>query len=50
MHDLPYLSATSNTVLEERIVFSIEPGIYLPKKFCVRLGDIVTLTADGPEN
>ena len=49
MHEPPYLSATSNTVLEEGMVFSIEPGIYLPEKFGVRLEDIVILKADGPE-
>jgi Xaa-Pro aminopeptidase len=27
--------------------FSIEPGIYLPGKFGVRIEDIVTVTADG---
>jgi len=27
--------------------FSIEPGIYLPEKFGVRIEDIVTVTGDG---
>jgi Xaa-Pro aminopeptidase len=27
--------------------FSIEPGIYLPGQFGVRIEDIVTVTADG---
>ena len=27
--------------------FSIEPGIYLPGRFGVRIEDIVTVTADG---
>ena len=49
VHEQPYVSATSNTVLEERLVFSIEPGIYLPKKFGVCFEDIVIMTADGPE-
>ena len=43
----PYLSATSDTVLEEGTVFSIGPGIYLHEKFAVRLEDLVTLTEDG---
>ena len=29
--------------------FSIEPGIYLPKEFGVRLEEIVYLRANGPE-
>jgi Xaa-Pro aminopeptidase len=31
------------------MVFSIEPGIYLPGKFGVRLEEIVILRAKGPE-
>jgi Xaa-Pro aminopeptidase len=27
--------------------FSIEPGVYLPGRFGVRLEDIVTVTEDG---
>ena len=27
--------------------FSIEPGIYLPSRFGIRIEDIVTVTADG---
>jgi Xaa-Pro aminopeptidase len=48
-HEPPYITATSETVLEEGMVFSIEPGIYLPGRFGVRLEDIVILRADGPE-
>lgn len=49
VHEPPYLSATSNTVLEEGMVFSIEPSIYLPENFGVRLKDIVVLKACGNE-
>ena len=31
------------------MVFSIEPGIYLPGRFGIRLEEIVILRADGPE-
>lgn len=48
-HEPPYITATSETVLEEGMVFSIEPGIYLPGRFGVRLEDIVILREDGPE-
>lgn len=49
VHETPYITAASQTVLEEGMVFSIEPGIYLPGRFGVRLEDIVILRADGPE-
>ena len=48
-HEPPYINATSDTVLEEGTVFSIEPGIYLPGRFGIRLEDIVILREDGPE-
>jgi Xaa-Pro aminopeptidase len=48
-HEPPYVTATSDTVLEEGMVFSIEPGIYLPGRFGIRLEEIVVLRADGPE-
>ncbi|MBE0694763.1 MAG: aminopeptidase P family protein [Aquamicrobium sp.] len=48
-HEPPYITATSQTVLEEGMTFSIEPGIYLPGRFGIRLEEIVILRADGPE-
>lgn len=49
IHEPPYLTATSQTVLETGMVFSIEPGIYLPDRFGIRLEDIVILREGGPE-
>ena len=48
-HEPPYITATSETILEAGMVFSIEPGIYLPGRFGIRLEDIVILHDDGPE-
>lgn len=48
-HEPPYITATSETVLEEGMVFSIEPGIYMPGRFGIRLEEIVILREDGPE-
>ncbi len=48
VHEPPYISASSQTVLDEGMVFSIEPGIYLPGRFGLRLEDIVILRSDGP--
>ena len=49
VHEPPYITASSETVLDAGMVFSIEPGIYLPDRFGVRLEEIVILRADGPE-
>lgn len=49
VHEPPYITSTSETVLAEGMVFSIEPGIYLPGRFGIRLEDIVILRKDGPE-
>lgn len=49
IHETPYITSSSQTVLDEGMVFSIEPGIYLPNKFGLRLEDIVILRNDGPE-
>ena len=49
VHEPPWITATSTTVLEPGMVFSIEPGIYLPGRFGIRLEDIVMLRDDGPE-
>lgn len=48
-HEPPYITASSETVLAEGMVFSIEPGIYIPGRFGIRLEDIVILREDGPE-
>lgn len=49
VHEQPYITATSEMVLDEGMVFSIEPGIYLPGRFGIRLEEIVILRADGAE-
>ncbi len=46
-HEPPYLVAGERQVLEPGMCFSIEPGIYLPGRFGVRIEDIVTVTASG---
>ena len=36
-------SSISKTIIEENMVFTIEPGIYLDKKFGVRIEDTVVM-------
>ncbi len=49
VHELPSCSPASRAVMEENMVSSAEPGIYLPGKFGVRIEDVVVFTADGCE-
>lgn len=49
LHEPPYITATSQALLEEGHVFSIEPGIYLPGRFGIRLEEIVIVRADHAE-
>jgi Xaa-Pro aminopeptidase len=47
VHEPPYIMAGNEQVLEEGMVFSIEPGVYLPGQFGIRIEDIVLVTSDG---
>lgn len=49
VHERPYITATSDVVLQAGNVFSIEPGIYLTGRFGVRLEEIVILRETGAE-
>lgn len=44
VHEPPWITGESDTVLEPGMVFSVEPGIYLQGKFGVRIEDIVIVT------
>ncbi len=46
IHEMPYISARSDTVVEEGMVFTIEPGIYIPGEFGIRIEDMVVI-AEG---
>ena len=47
IHEKPVLSPRSETIVEEGMVFSVEPGIYIPGFGGVRIEDTVAVTADG---
>lgn len=48
-HEPPDVSSASEAVAKPGMVFSIEPGIYLPNRFGVRIEDLVLVTEDGCE-
>jgi Xaa-Pro aminopeptidase len=43
IHELPNIGKDSQDVLEDNMVFTIEPGIYIPGKYGVRFEDMVLL-------
>jgi Xaa-Pro aminopeptidase len=49
-HEDPYLVSGNRTPLATGHAFSVEPGIYLPGRFGMRLEDIVVVGDDGPES
>ncbi len=49
IHEYPAVSARSTDVLQEGMVITVEPGIYLPDIGGVRIEDTVVVTADGFE-
>ncbi|NJN17559.1 MAG: aminopeptidase P family protein [Oscillochloris sp.] len=46
-HELPNMMAGSDEPLAPGTTFTVEPGIYLPGKFGVRIEDDIVITADG---
>ena len=46
-HEPPYMVEGEEHLIEPGMCFSIEPGVYLPGRFGVRIEDIVVATADG---
>jgi Xaa-Pro aminopeptidase len=46
-HEAPYIVEGNEEPLRPGMCFSIEPGVYLPGEFGIRIEDIVTVTEDG---
>lgn len=47
IHEPPRLAAAQQQVLVPGMVITIEPGVYLPGRFGVRIEDMVAVTKDG---
>ncbi|MFV0516483.1 MAG: M24 family metallopeptidase [Aminipila sp.] len=47
IHEDPFLSFRAEHILEENMIITIEPGIYIPGKFGVRIEDLAVVTENG---
>ncbi len=47
IHEAPTASPSCNNVLETNMVITVEPGIYIPDKFGVRIEDFVVVKDNG---
>lgn len=47
VHEPPWIMAGNDAPLAEGMVFSVEPGVYIPGRFGVRIEDIVVVTEAG---
>jgi Xaa-Pro dipeptidase len=49
VHEYPDVSSVNEMPVQEGMIFSIEPGIYIPETVGVRIEDLVLVTDDGCE-
>jgi Xaa-Pro aminopeptidase len=49
VHEAPRLSKAEDTALAAGNVVTVEPGVYVPGRFGVRIEDLVVVTGDGAE-
>ena len=49
IHELPNLKPLDKGTIKENMIFTIEPGIYIPKKYGIRIEDDILMTRKGPK-
>lgn len=50
IHEFPNLSPASDSILKTGNIVTVEPGIYIPEKFGVRIEDMALITESGCRN
>jgi len=49
IHESPRLSSQSKSILEAGMIVTVEPGVYIPHQFGIRVEDMVLVTKEGCE-
>ena len=49
VHERPFVAGKSSDVFKPGMVVTVEPGLYLPDKFGVRIEDMIMLSPEGEE-
>jgi len=50
IHEEPKINSRSKTIIQQGMIFTIEPGIYLQNEFGIRWEDMILVTNDGYES
>ncbi|OIO36359.1 MAG: hypothetical protein AUJ74_02645 [Candidatus Omnitrophica bacterium CG1_02_44_16] len=49
VHESPYINRKNHNIINANMIFTVEPGIYLPGEFGVRIEDMVLVNNNGAE-
>lgn len=49
VHESPSIHSTNSALAKKGMVFTIEPGIYIPGELCIRIEDDVYINSKGEE-
>lgn len=50
IHEEPILSSRYETKLKKNMLLTVEPGVYIPGKFGIRIEDTILINKDGSNN
>jgi len=49
IHEAPSISSKSSSLIKENMIFTVEPAVYIPNKFGIRIEDMVLVTKSDCE-
>ena len=49
VHEIPTISSKKEEQVKENMVLAIEPGVYIPGKYGIRIEDTILVTKNGCE-